>query len=255
MLRLKTQKILQDYYQNHSNNILLIDGARKIGKSYIIRHEDQKHFKNYIEINFGEDKKGKRASDYVKELEYFTSPGVSLKVLAISNPKFPLKESESKKQIKLYMNDVGLLTNVLHKYNINAVLSDEKSINLGSVYESVVAQELHANVYSLKHYNNKGKGEVDFLVDDYDELTALPIEVKSGSDYMAHKALDNFVTDKDYNIKRAIVLSNNREGGRKKDKVIYFPVYYSMFLEPNSPKTKKRKNLLIFPLVKWSAWG
>ena len=36
MLTRKVQKILQDYCQNGSNKILVIDGARQIGKSYII---------------------------------------------------------------------------------------------------------------------------------------------------------------------------------------------------------------------------
>ena len=43
------------------------------------------------------------------------------------------------------MNDVGLLTNELYKYNIDAVMNDRLSVNLGSVYESVVASELRAH--------------------------------------------------------------------------------------------------------------
>lgn len=96
-------------------------------------------------------------------------------VLAVSNPKFPLKESEQKTLIKLYLNDVGLLTNLLYRYNINAVIKSDNSINLGAVYETVIAQELSAHGYILRYYDNKTKGEVDFLVDDYDSLSAMPI--------------------------------------------------------------------------------
>ena len=74
---------------------------------------------------------------------------------AISNPKFPLLESESKNLLKLYLSDVGLLTNLLFGTNVNAVLGDVLSINLGSVYESVVAQELHAHGFQLHYYDNK----------------------------------------------------------------------------------------------------
>ena len=63
------------------------------------------------------------------------------------------------------------------------MLGDERSINLGSVYESVVAQELHAHGCELHYYDNKQRGEVDFLIDDYDSLSVLPIEVKSGKKY------------------------------------------------------------------------
>ncbi len=129
--------------------------------------ENKKKRLYYNEI---EEKKGKRNSDYEAELEYLISSGIALEVLAISNPKFPLKESEQKTLIKLYLNDVGLLSNILYRYNINAILQSDNSINLGSVYETAVAQELVAHGYNLRYYDNKAKGEVDFLVDDYDTL-------------------------------------------------------------------------------------
>lgn len=58
MLRRKIQKTLQEYFSSESNKVLLLDRARQIGKSFIIKHEGQKFFKNYIEINFLEDKNG-----------------------------------------------------------------------------------------------------------------------------------------------------------------------------------------------------
>ena len=81
---------------------------------------------------------------------------------------------------------------------------------------------------SFFYYDNKKKGEVDFIIDDFDNLSVLPIEVKSGRDYSVHSALNNFVKE-DYPIKKAIVLSNNREV-RRKGKIIYLPIYYVMFL-------------------------
>ena len=113
---------------------------------------------------------------------------MALEVLAISNPKFPLAESEQKRLIKLYLNDVGLLTHLLYGVNVNAVLQDLRSINLGTVYESAVAQELAAHGFKLHYYDNKQKGEVDFLVDDYDRLRVLPLEVKSGKDYSKRRS-------------------------------------------------------------------
>ena len=73
------------------------------------------------------------------------------------------------------------------------------SVNLGSVYENAVAIELKAHSHELYYYDNKHNGEVDFLIDDYDLLSCLPIEVKSGRDYTIHSALDKFVNNKDYN--------------------------------------------------------
>lgn len=177
-----------------------------------------------------ENKKGKKFSDYADEFEYLTNSGVSLEVSAISNPRFPLAESEQKRLVKLYLNDVGLLTNLLYELNVSAVLQDIKSINLGTVYESVVAQELSAHGYKLHYYDNKQKGEVDFLIDDYQPLKVLPIEIKSGKDYTEHSALAKFLDTPEYGIDRAIVFSNERKVFKKKG-VTYLPIYYCMFLQ------------------------
>ena len=175
----------------------------------------------------------KQFSDYADEFEYLTNSGVALAVKAITNPKFPLLESESKNLLKLYLSDVGLLTNLLYATNINAVLGDECSVNLGSVYESVVAQELHAHGHALHYYDNKQRGEVDFLIDDYSTLTVLPIEVKSGKDYKVHSALDKFLSTPDYHISQAVVFSNEQNVYTEQG-ITYMPVYYVMFFK-NEP--------------------
>lgn len=184
----------------------------------------------------------KQFSDYAEEFEYLTNSGIALSVQAISNPKFPLLESESKNLLKLYMNDVGLLTNLLYGTNINAVLNDEKSVNLGSVYESVVAQELHAHGFRLHYYDNKVKGEVDYLIDDYNSLSVLPIEVKSGKDYKCHSALDCFLGNKEYNVKQAIVFSNEQKVYEEKG-ILYLPIYYCMCLN-----NQKEEECIIPPI-------
>jgi hypothetical protein len=188
----------------------------------------------------------KQFSDYADEFEYLTNSGIALAVQAISNPRFPLLESENKNLLKLYMNDVGLLTNLLYGLNINAVLRDERSINLGSVYETVVAQELHAHGFALHYYDNKQKGEVDFLIDDYEHLTVLPIEVKSGKDYTVHSALNNFLNTPDYHIQKAVVLSNEREISVKNG-ITYLPVYYCMFYQRDYVRDE---GALVIPEIK-----
>lgn len=78
------------------------------------------------------------------------------------------------------------------------------------------------------YYDNRNKGEVDYLIDDYDSLSAVPIEVKSGKDYTVHSALNNFVQNEDYHIKKAFVVSNERTVSQK-GKITYIPIYYVMF--------------------------
>ena len=101
---------------------------------------------------------------------------------------------------------------------------------MGTVYESVVASELKAHGYNLYYYDNRSKGEVDYLIDDYELLSTVPIEVKSGKDYTVHSALNHFVSNESYNVKRAYVLSNEREITIK-DKIVYIPIYYIMFFQ------------------------
>lgn len=43
-----------------------------------------------------------------------------------------------------------------------------------------------------------------------------------------HRALDKFIENEEYSIKKSIVFSNEREV-YKNGKVIYFPIYFSMF--------------------------
>ena len=183
------------------------------------------------------DRKGDRFSNYIEEFEYLINSGISIASNAISNPKYPLAESQQKNLLKLYMNDVGMLSSQLYQYNVQPILNDIASINLGSVYESAVAQELKAHYNKLFYYDNKQKGEVDFLVDDSSTMSVLPIEVKSGKDYTVHSALDNLMAVPDYHITSSIVLSNEREI-KKRGNIHYLPIYYVMFMENKMPEQK-----------------
>jgi hypothetical protein len=71
---------------------------------------------------------------------------------------------------------------------------------------------------------------VDYLIDDYDTLSTVPVEVKSGKDYTVHSALNTFVQNEDYHIKKAFVLSNERTI-TVKGKVAYLPIYDVMFFQ------------------------
>ena len=193
--------------------------------------------KKRVVIKDIEGKTWKRSDDYTDEFEYLISSGIALEVKAISKPSYPLIENSGKNLMKLYLNDVGILSGIYYHNNVSAVMSDMKSINLGSVYETVVAQELRAHGYNLYYYDNKKNGEVDYLIDDSDNLSNIPLEVKSGKDYTVHSALDKFMSIEEYNIRNAYVLSNEREVVVRKG-ITYIPIYYVMFFEnaPSGPE-------------------
>lgn len=205
----------------------------KIRRIYDLIPSNMENKKKRVIAQRIEDKRGKTFADYEDEFEYLISAGIALNVQAISNPQFPLSESEGKNLLKLYLNDVGILSGILYGSNIRAILDDKRSINLGSVYETVVASELIAHGHKLFYYDNRSKGEVDYLIDDFASLSAVPIEVKSGKDYTVHSALNTFVSNEDYHIQKAFVLSNEREI-QCKGKITYLPIYFVMFFQNGS---------------------
>lgn len=231
------QREIHDYYAADASKYG-DENKLKIRRVYDLIPSNMENKKKRVIAQDIENKRGKTFRDYRDEFEYLISAGIALDVQAISNPSFPLVESTGKNLLKLYLNDVGILTSILYGNNIRAVLDDEKSVNLGSVYETVVASELVAHGYKLYYYDNRSKGEVDYLIDDYDSLTTVPIEVKSGKDYTVHSALNTFVKNEDYHIKKAYVVSNERTVTNN-DKVWYIPVYYIMFFDASLGNSKK----------------
>lgn len=227
----RVRKVQTDIQHFYGADATKYDKERKlkIKRIYDMVPSNMENKKKRMVIKDIEDKKGKRYNDYQDEFDYLINAGITLEVKAISTPKFPLIESSGKNLLKLYLNDVGILTNVLYQQNIRAIMDNVRSINLGSVYENVVASELKAHGHHLFYYDNKTKGEVDYLIDDYNTLSVVPIEVKSGKDYTIHSALNRFVESEEYAISKAYVFSNEREIKRK-GKIIYTPIYNVMFL-------------------------
>jgi hypothetical protein len=228
----KTQNIVeiraiqQDIMRLYAADASKYESGRRsqIKRLYELIPSNMENKKKRVVIKNIEGKKGSRYSDYVDEFEYLISSGIALEVMAISNPKYPLAETMTKNLMKLYMNDVGLLTAVLYETNVMPIIRDERSINLGSVYESVVASELKAHGRRLYYYDNKKHGEVDFLINDTKLVSVVPIEVKSGKDYKIHSAIERMTETEDYAIVTGYVLSNEREIVER-GKIVYMPVY------------------------------
>ena len=205
----------------------------KIQRIYDMVPSNLEKVKKRIVAKDIELKKGKRMADYQDEFEYLISSGITLEVQAISKPSYPLVENSGKNLLKLYMSDIGLLTGILYHNDVLPIMNDKCGVNLGSVYENVVAQELKAHGFKLYYYDNKKNGEVDFLIDSVDLLSALPIEVKSGKDYYIHTALNNILKVDEYKITNGIVFSNE-EKVYNNGNVIYMPIYYVMFLRSSA---------------------
>lgn len=71
MLYRKIEAPIREFLQGSRNKVLVVQGARQIGKSYIIRHVASQLFPNYIELNLVEDKEGSRLFTNVHTVEDF----------------------------------------------------------------------------------------------------------------------------------------------------------------------------------------
>jgi len=71
MLYRKIEKQIKDYLESSDNKVLLVEGARQVGKSYIIRHVCSAMYENYIEINMVEDRENSQSFATAKSLEDF----------------------------------------------------------------------------------------------------------------------------------------------------------------------------------------
>ena len=173
---------------------------------------------------------GAKFKQYAESFLWLKNAGVAIPVFNVEEPVFPLKLNEQRNLFKLFQNDVGLLAYQYADGIQLRILSGEINLNYGAVYENFVAQELYAHGYKdkLYYFNSKKQGEVDFVLENT-EGSILPTEVKSGKDYEFHLALNNILGNEQYGIPEAITLCNDNVS--KRGKVVYLPVYMTMFLK------------------------
>lgn len=154
-----------------------------------------------------------------------------------NDPSIGMALHQAPNKYKMFVGDTGLFVTLAFwdkKFTDNTIyhklLSDKLSVDLGYVYENVVAQMLKAAGHELYYYTfptNSGKHnyEVDFLIADGDKVS--PIEVKS-SGYKVHASLDAFCEKFSSRIKHKYIVYT--KDLRKDTGVLYLPAYMAMFL-------------------------
>lgn len=158
---------------------------------------------------------------------WLKNAGVALTVFNSTEPRIPLKLNEKSSLFKLYFSDVGMLTSEYGMSTKTMLLTKNQSLNAGGIYENVVAQELHSKGYKLYYYNSNRLGELDFVIEHNNKV--LPLEIKSGKDYTIHSAINNCLSNPEYQMDEGIVFANCNVS--KKGKVTYLPIYMIMFLK------------------------
>ncbi|WP_206214646.1 DUF4143 domain-containing protein, partial [Adlercreutzia sp. ZJ242] len=164
-----------------------------------------------------------------QEFLWLTKAGVAIPVFDVSAPTQPLLASEQRNRFKLFYLDVGMLTSTYFKTETLGLLDGDTRANLGGVYENAVAQQLQCHGFRPRYFTSKKIGELDFVLERADG-SIVAIEVKSGSSYMTHAALDNALAVRDYHIDEAIVLAETNV--KVCDGITYLPVYSACLLAP-----------------------
>lgn len=172
-------------------------------------------------------KSGVKFDRYEHSFLWLKDAGVALPVYNVETPKIPLKLSKSRSLFKLFMSDVGLLASEYSQGIQLKIISGDDKLNYGAIFENYIAQELTACEHDLYYYNNKKRGELDFLIEYDGEV--LPIEVKSGKDYKVHRALSNIMDCGEFNLNRALIFNNSNL--KVEGKLTYAPIYMAMFLK------------------------
>ena len=188
--------------------------------------------KRFILKNLNENTKFSRLED---SFIWIREAGVAIGVYNIEEPKLPLELAKLRNLFKLFSNDVGLLACQYADGIQLRILNNDIDINYGSIYENAVAEELYSHGLKLYYFNSKKQGELDFVIKIDDKI--LPIEVKSGKNYLRHNALKNVIENKDYDIEKAYVLYN--ENIKRVGNIVYLPIYLMMFI-----KNREIENLI-----------
>lgn len=153
------------------------------------------------------------------------------------DPNTGMSNHKNLGKFKLFLADTGLFTTLVFKdkdFTENSIyeklLSDKLSVNLGYLYENIVAQMLTAKGNELFYYtfmNEKTRHnyEIDFILTRNNKIC--PIEVKS-SGYKTHASLDKFSEKYSGRIaEKYLVYTKDLQ----KDKdVLMLPVYMVPFL-------------------------
>jgi len=139
MLKRKFTEYLERFLKTEHNKILLVNGARQVGKSYLIRYVGKKLYKTYVEINLKEDKENEKifadvhsTDDLYIRLSNYTNQRLG----DISNTLIFLDEIQSYPHLLTmlkFLNQESRYRIIASGSQLGVALSETPSVPLGSV--------------------------------------------------------------------------------------------------------------------------
>ncbi len=172
---------------------------------------------------------GGRQNRYENSFNWLADAGVGLPCFNVTAPQPPLQLNEKHNLFKLFMNDTGLLCAACMENIQFDILNGNLEINLGSILENVMAQQLKCNGFALNYFDSKKYGELDFVIQNGLHINL--VEVKSGKDYKKHSALNKVLTVSEWKISKTYVFCKGNI--EVVNNIAYLPWYSIMFLKPD----------------------
>ncbi len=164
---------------------------------------------------------------YADSFNWLADAGVALPCYNVEEPQPPLRLNEKHNLFKLFMGDTGLLCTACMENVQFGLLNGDLQINMGSILENMIAQQLKCNGFSLNYYDGKKTGEIDFVIQN--GLNVNLLEVKSGNDFKTHSALDKIRKIGNWEFDKSIVFCKNNV--ETDDDIRYYPWYMIMFMK------------------------
>ena len=172
--------------------------------------------------------KNARLERYRNSFMWLSNAGVALPCYNVDSPQAPLEINKKHSLFKLFQSDVGLLCAACMENIQFDILRGNLDINLGSVLENVMAQQLKANGFLLYYFDSTKHGEIDFVIQN--GMNVDLIEIKSGKDYKTHRALDKIRNVSEWKFGKSIVFCKGNI--EEENGITYLPFYTVLFYTP-----------------------
>lgn len=219
-------EVVNDYLVNKSL-IGAIDYQKNIVESYkndITKYCENTNLANKviaafdsIPVQLGKDnkkfqykliQKGGTSSIFGDSIDWLLNAGIVNKCIK-TKIGIPLKMYEEVDSFKLYMNDVGLLTN-LSEFPLYLLKNRDAANDLmiGMLTENYVATTFKINGLNLNYWKNEYDSKLDFILQSSNG-NIIPVEVKT-SIHTKSRSLNNYMTE--YNPVYAIRISSKNFG-------------------------------------------
>ncbi len=230
----RIDKVKREIIDLYKEDFRKIDKSGRLSKLYSSIPSQLMAKRNRFSFGYGVGKKTSKDDERIFDLLDSKTINCCYSLLDIS-PSLDLYEDLTK--YKLYVGDTGLFVTMLFNSNIkgtkeiyNKLLSNRLNVNLGYLYENVVAQMLTSSKKGLHYYTFKKKDstknyEIDFIINDGSKI--IPFEIKSNK-VNVHESIDTFGKKYSSLVKDKYLISN--KDYFKEGNLINLPFYLLPFL-------------------------